>query len=187
MTRCNIVVNDGTDTLYIYHHCDGYPKGVGNQLTRYLQCNTPLKAQDVFDGLVFMYGDEYEETFCVHGDIEYLYTIDILEDKITLKCDNVYEDKKAFALEFKKGDVIEDVLTKKDIERLEVTMEIKYDTPKSKIYKNMPVDMSIPQSKFIEKVIDEVTEYLKRKSFPQHITIKTTLTPQDNDTENKHD
>lgn len=185
MTRCNIVVNDSTDTLYIYHHCDGYPKGVGQQLIKYLQCNTPLRAQDVLDGLVFMYGEEYEETSSVHGDIEYLYTIDIRNDRISLKCDDVYANKKAFSCDFAKGDVIETALSKKDIERLEVTIELKYDTPKSKVYQNMPVDMNIPQRKFVDMVVDEVTEYLKKKSLPDHITIRTTLTP--NDTENKHD
>lgn len=185
MTRCNIVVNDGTDTLYIYHHCDGYPKGVGQQLIKYLQCNTPLRAQDVLDGLVFMYGEEYEETSGIHGDIGYLYTIDIRDDRISLKCDDVYANAKAFGCDFPKGDVIETALSKKDIERLEVTIELKYDTPKSKVYRNMPVDMNIPQGKFIDMVVDEVIEYLKGESLPDHITFKTTLTP--NDTENKHD
>ena len=74
MTRCNIVVNDSEDTLYLYHHCDGYPKGVGKELIEYLQTNTPKTADEVHKGLVFMYGESYEETEGIHGDISYLYT-----------------------------------------------------------------------------------------------------------------
>ena len=37
-TRCNVVVVDVRtgDRTYLYHHCDGYPQGVGRELTSML-------------------------------------------------------------------------------------------------------------------------------------------------------
>lgn len=88
-TRCNIVVTDGHDTFYIYHHCDGYPEGVGAFLHR--KVNDNLKkgrfcfAEDVVNYLLKDKDDNsYEFTCCLHGDIEYLYEIDLTEQ--TLKC-----------------------------------------------------------------------------------------------------
>lgn len=36
-TRCNIIIKDGAERIYLYHHHDGYPMGVGTELQDYLQ------------------------------------------------------------------------------------------------------------------------------------------------------
>ncbi len=80
-TRCNIVIENKNDALYLYHHCDGYPEGVGNEL---LELSNMLKSgmmpSDVYDTLVYLYGDYYEITNKLHGDIEYVYNIKLNED-----------------------------------------------------------------------------------------------------------
>ena len=91
-TRCNIIVKDGNDRIYLYHHHDGYPMGVGTELQDYLQrkwgeswrqfwygtsianhlvkghINYPL-AHELHED------DEYEVTYGLHDDVEYVYVI----------------------------------------------------------------------------------------------------------------
>jgi len=95
-TRCNIIVKAKGKKITLYHHWDGYPEGVGQDLVN--------KLQKVFDNdyfclwthivnkLVKDREDEgYEITTGLHGDIEYLYTIDT--DKKTLKFQSVGYEK----------------------------------------------------------------------------------------------
>ena len=100
-TRCNIAVrhkgwdDSGPTYTYIYHHCDGYPSGVGSDLKAFLakHWNKPgdwqwmdyatLMIDDILKGKVG--GDlDYRFTQGIHGDIEYLYVIDTLDH--TFKC-----------------------------------------------------------------------------------------------------
>ena len=91
-TRCNIIIKDGAERIYLYHHHDGYPLGVGTELQDYLQrkwgeswrtcwygtsianhlvkghINYPLAQEPHED-------DEYEVTYGLHGDVEYVYVI----------------------------------------------------------------------------------------------------------------
>jgi hypothetical protein len=91
-TRCNIIIKDGAERIYLYHHHDGYPLGVGTELQDYLQrkwgeswrtfwygtsitndlvkghINYPLAQEPHED-------DEYEVTYGLHGDVEYIYVI----------------------------------------------------------------------------------------------------------------
>lgn len=186
MTRCNIVVNDSEDTLYLYHHCDGYPKGVGKELIDYLQTNTPKTADDVFKGLVFMYGDSYEETNGIHGDISYLYTIDIDNDLIKLRCENPDNDDVLFECTFNGGDSTDATLTKKDIENMQININIGYNTKKSDVYKNMPADMSVKEKMFLDMVIDDVVKHIRRKSSLDYITTNITINKEDYVSENKN-
>lgn len=90
-TRCNIAVrydgwhNSGSTYTYIYHHCDGYPSGVGSDLKAFLVKHWPhdwqwqqypeLMIDDIMKGKVG--GDDaYRFSPGLHGDIEYLYVID---------------------------------------------------------------------------------------------------------------
>lgn len=83
-TRCNIVLKTGRrffKDIYLYHHHDGYPEGVGADLVERLKDHfTGLRVEDIANKLVKDLDDEYEITTCLHGDIEYLYVIDE-EDK----------------------------------------------------------------------------------------------------------
>lgn len=88
-TRCNIILKDDEHQVILYHHCDGYPEGVGSFL--YRKVNDNLKkgrfcfAEDIANYLLKDEEDNsYELTSGIHGDIEYLYEIDTHNK--TLKC-----------------------------------------------------------------------------------------------------
>lgn len=175
-TRCNIVVDDGNELLYLYHHHDGYPKGVGAELTEYLKSNNPQTAEELFNGLVFLYGDEYEETYGIHGDIEYLYKIDIADKKnVCLQCCDESENE-IFKVEFDKSDQRSDNLTKSDIEQMTINVNATYKLKGSDIYDKMPAEVSITQEQLINFGVYEINKYLGKKYIPEYITIKTTLT-----------
>ena len=71
----------------LYHHCDGYPEGIGRDLKQFLHAKKWWFASEIANDLIKQRGikdDGYEVTTCVHGDEEYIYVIDC--DKKTLKC-----------------------------------------------------------------------------------------------------
>ena len=70
-TRCNIKIETGDTTLWIYRHWDGYPAETGNDLARKL---VNVKSADEFITKLIN-DDAYEVTTDQHGDIEYLYII----------------------------------------------------------------------------------------------------------------
>tara|TARA_Y100000593_G_C4240826_1_gene302047 strand:- start:317 stop:676 length:360 start_codon:yes stop_codon:yes gene_type:complete len=109
-TRCNIKVTDGHDTLWFYRHWDGYPSSVMPSLEPLME---GLKSGNLranvgqFAGWITVIGHQeaecpelgsgwkcgnYEPTTGEHGDIEYLYTID-LRNK-TLDCLDYREAKR---------------------------------------------------------------------------------------------
>lgn len=87
-TRCNIILRDENKNkkIYLYHHHDGYPEGVGADLAHfvsvwnkcYYYCIEEI-ATIMIKGLESpLYGrvdNEYELTSGLHGDIEYLYIV----------------------------------------------------------------------------------------------------------------
>lgn len=109
-TRCNIIIKDGESRIYLYHHHDGYPMGVGTELQAYLEKEWSTRrywfassiANELIKGsLPYPFSDdkkdeEYEVTFGLHGDIEYCYVINC--QARTLRCyaigwdDEVYEN-----------------------------------------------------------------------------------------------
>jgi hypothetical protein len=44
----------------------------------------------------------YEPSICIHGDIEFLYTLDL--KNLTIRVDDHYEDEKSYTIEFEKSD-----------------------------------------------------------------------------------
>ena len=112
-TRCNIIIKDGAERIYLYHHHDGYPMGVGTELRDYLQrkwgepwrkfwygtsianhlvkghINYPMAQEPHED-------DEYEVTYGLHGDVEYVYVINCRAR--TIRCyeitwdDDIHQD-----------------------------------------------------------------------------------------------
>lgn len=94
-TRCNVIIKDENTKVQLYHHHDGYPEGVGQNLTEYMEeikklpqnesskiLSTPLSlAKWLCDE---DREDEYEleREVYLHGDIEYLYVIDLGEGTI---------------------------------------------------------------------------------------------------------
>lgn len=74
-TRSNIIIHSEIESKFcvLYHHCDGYPEGVGVHLCDLLASvgflnfeNTRSRIQEDSD---------YETTDGIHGDIEYLYVV----------------------------------------------------------------------------------------------------------------
>ena len=78
-TRCNIKIETGDTTLWIYRHWDGYPAKTGNDLATKL---VNVKSADEFITKLIN-DDAYEVTTGQHGDIEYLYKINFCVDFIT--------------------------------------------------------------------------------------------------------
>jgi len=102
-TRANIIITDGDDKLYFYRHSDGYPEGTMPTLNQFLD---KVKKGEIRDnvsqsaGWLIVIGHEeyaknreeyehtrwkvgaYEPTTCIHGDIEYLYVIDLEKKEI---------------------------------------------------------------------------------------------------------
>jgi hypothetical protein len=106
-TRANIVITDGIDTLWFYRHCDGYPEGTMPTLNKFLDLVKTKKIRDDIgqaSGWLILIGAEeyntkkvddleegdwkvgaYEPTIGQHGDIEYLYTINLSDKTIDIK------------------------------------------------------------------------------------------------------
>lgn len=87
-TRANIRIIDGDDQILIYHHCDGYPEGVGAELKTFLSRHKGgWDAEDIARGLVTMKDEwnsfPYEPAICLHGDEEYVYVIDCVKNTLT--------------------------------------------------------------------------------------------------------
>ena len=109
-TRANIVVKSDRDKLIFYRHSDGYPEGTMPLLVEFME---KVKSGEIRDNvsqsagwlielgrreMMECFSDKIpqyykwkvgfiEPTTCIHGDIEYLYTIDL--DKKTIKLKQV--------------------------------------------------------------------------------------------------
>ena len=87
-TRCTIVVrpdkedfNSHADWAYIYHHCDGDPGGVGEELDSVLnECfikdYTPVNVSNVVKAITDI-DDDYKRVDRIAGDSSYVYVIDV--------------------------------------------------------------------------------------------------------------
>lgn len=103
-TRSHILIKENGQEIKLYHHCDGYPEGVGADLKQFLKgfaCwNADYIATDLVKGAVqaqritgwkpdgdpihgLTSDDGYEITTGVHGDEEYVYVIDCNEKTLT--------------------------------------------------------------------------------------------------------
>lgn len=93
-TRCTILIKNESEKeeVRLYHHHDGYPEGVGENLKKYL---SNIKYWDVYsianELIKSNEDDEYELTPCQHGDEEYAYLIDCKHRQ--LKCYKVGWDE----------------------------------------------------------------------------------------------
>ena len=80
-TRAAIIVRDNKSEYNVYHHCDGYPEGVGRELERVYKNCDQIDAAEAKKRLL-EYDREYRDTDCIHGDEEYIYVVDTDERKI---------------------------------------------------------------------------------------------------------
>lgn len=119
-TRCNIIIKDGAERIYLYHHHDGYPMGVGTERQDFLQrkWGDPWRkywygtsiANDLVKGHINYplakephEDDEYEVTTGLHGDVEYVYVINCRAR--TIRCYAITwdeEDHKDFCIQWKR-------------------------------------------------------------------------------------
>lgn len=98
-TRANIIIKDEYDKLIFYRHSDGYPEGTLPTLEKFVDMVKDGKirrnVEQASGWLIVLgreeYADEgllendyygwkvgaYEPSTCIHGDIEYLYIIDL--------------------------------------------------------------------------------------------------------------
>lgn len=97
-TRCNVLIKDGYSEIWIYRHSDGYPSGVHPTLSEFIQhiINGTIRDNPGQSaGWLILLGAKeynisvpakgmsgwkcgaYEPTTGEHGDIEYLYTVDL--------------------------------------------------------------------------------------------------------------
>lgn len=87
-TRCEILIKqeykDGEkEQVKLYHHHDGYPEGVGYDLTNRAQ-KWFWDVEHISNSLVKDSTEEYEIATGYHTDIEYFYIIDV--NLKTIKC-----------------------------------------------------------------------------------------------------
>ena len=111
-TRANVKIKDSSGELWFYRHSDGYPEGTMPTLTRFLDMVINKQIRDNIvqaSGWLILLGAEeyntsleslkkenynswkvgaYEPTTGEHGDIEYLYTIDL--DALTIEIHDCY-------------------------------------------------------------------------------------------------
>lgn len=96
-TRSMIIVKNAFAEVKLYHHCDGYPEGVGLDLmSRFYKKLEEVKDMQKADvdvianELVKDTNDRYEITIFNHIDIEYEYIIDC--DLCKILCFEIRKD-----------------------------------------------------------------------------------------------
>ena len=97
-TRCCVKIVKHFQNAYtevkLYHHHDGYPEGVGEDLVNRsknwakVHPGDKWDIDDIVNSLIKDSNDEYEYTAYNHVDIEYLYTIDC--DDMSIKCNKAH-------------------------------------------------------------------------------------------------
>lgn len=93
-TRATIRLKEKDNVVNLYHHHDGYPKGVGAVLKDRL--NNDNSYWDMYSFATNLIKDrkydEYELTFGQHGDEEYAYLVDF--DTKTITCYDIGWDER---------------------------------------------------------------------------------------------
>lgn len=106
-TRCNVLIEDEYDKQWFYRHSDGYPKVTATSLKTFIKWLTEGRIRDnvlqgaswliiigntEYDGMKepvdSFYGwkvGAYELTSDIHGDIEYLYKINLKNKTVKIK------------------------------------------------------------------------------------------------------
>lgn len=94
-TRCHLVVKGkGFEKAYIYHHCDGYPDGVGAEIVEEMKKydNPEWRVNEVVNEILSI-NDEYQLDTDIHGDEDYIYLIDCDSKKIECYNADCYDDE----------------------------------------------------------------------------------------------
>jgi len=98
-TRCNVIVADAQtgERAFLYHHCDGYPEGVGRDLSEMLvgfRKEFEGRRLDTRELVRYIQGKDkaYEPTTGIHGDAEYLYTLKVMPEKVLFYAEDAEGD-----------------------------------------------------------------------------------------------
>jgi hypothetical protein len=78
-TRANVILKKGERKVYLYRHCDGYPDGLGQDLQEAMD-STP---EDTILNILEI--DGIELTTGIHGDVEYIYIVNLDINKINIQ------------------------------------------------------------------------------------------------------
>lgn len=89
-TRANIFIRndyDDDEKEVLYHHCDGYPEGVGKDLTRILnkfseEIHSTVSKEDLANYICNSDNDFRITTPYVAGDAEYIYEIYLVKRRV---------------------------------------------------------------------------------------------------------
>lgn len=172
-TRCHIKIQKSFTPapIYIYHHCDGYPGGVGSELLHILKeySDQDWNPFDICQSIL-NYDNSYQVSDGVHGDEDYLYIIDC--DMRTLKCYSTYTYADFDNLEdevvipdnvFQNDNPITTLDEDKDFDPFKfITPDIywkSYTTILCEIIKQMG---SVPYEKWIDKTISTLNLSIKK-------------------------
>lgn len=87
-TRANIVLEEMGNHLWLYHHFDGYPSYLGENLMKFMSTKHKKDYANIHDIANELFKDKddtgFELTSQRHGDIEYMYIINI--ENRTIEC-----------------------------------------------------------------------------------------------------
>ena len=87
-TRCQVKIIQDDREILLYHHCDGYPEGVGYCLLKLMK-NRNWWASDLATKMVRE--GNFECSLNYHLDIEYLYEMDLDRGVVTCKAVDNWE------------------------------------------------------------------------------------------------
>lgn len=79
-TRCQVKILQDDSEILLYHHCDGYPEGVGFCLLKLME-----RCKDWFAGELatkMVREGNFEVSARYHLDIEYLYEMDLNSGRV---------------------------------------------------------------------------------------------------------
>ena len=110
-TRCRVLIctdansAENMDCLYLYHHCDGYPSGVGSELSEILSQCPLLWNPEKVQKFINEYDDDYRITEKgISWDDEYYYIIDCEKRTLSGYYKGITDSNKVFDLSMESSD-----------------------------------------------------------------------------------
>jgi hypothetical protein len=93
-TRANIKIIGFNAIAYLYKHNDGYPDGLGNDLKQFIAEHGYFSNNYYpFTYKLLKTYPNIQETHSIHGDISYLYEIDLTNKTFKcFRCNYKYEE-----------------------------------------------------------------------------------------------
>lgn len=85
-TRASIIFksNNDDDTIIMYHHWDGYYSYLGVKLEKYIKKYKHIKKPSKLCKIINKDDDSFEYSDNIHGDIAYLYVVNLINKTISV-------------------------------------------------------------------------------------------------------